>query len=421
MPHRIVILTCSILLVPGLIQAGDWPGFRGPHGNGLADERDVPVKWSAIENVKWKAMLPQPCNGSPIVSNGKVFVACAEDAKGKLRSLYCFDRVTGKQAWVQTVDFGREMPTHETNPFCGTTPAADGKRVIVWHGSAGLHCYDFSGQKIWSRNFGEFKHIWGYGTSPVIHGERVILHTGPGERVSVLALNLATGNTVWEKEEPLEGDGSRRPDGKYMGSWCTPVIATVGGQEQIICAMPNRLVGYDISNGNVLWHCAGLRHKKGDLAYSSPVMAGDICVDTGGYGGPGIGVRLGESGDITAKSRLWRTEKNPQSIGTGVFVEGFVYRPNSGPNTIECIDPRTGKSQWKEGTGGGALWGSIVYVAGRGYLTDQGGTTLVFSLGQDKLTVIAKNRLDEKCNATPAVSDGQIFIRTHQHLYCIGQ
>ncbi|MDP6466501.1 MAG: PQQ-binding-like beta-propeller repeat protein, partial [Pirellulaceae bacterium] len=91
MPHRIVILTCSILLIPGLIQAGDWPGFRGPHGNGLADEKDVPVNWSAIENVKWKTALPRPCNGSPIVSNGKVFVACAEDADGKLRSLYCFD------------------------------------------------------------------------------------------------------------------------------------------------------------------------------------------------------------------------------------------------------------------------------------------------------------------------------------------
>ena len=421
MRHRIVILVCSILLIPTLIQAGDWPCFRGPHGNGLADETDVPVKWSTIENVKWKAPLPQPSNGSPIVSNGKVFVACAEDTEGKLRSLYCFDRVTGEQVWVQTVDFGRKMPTHKTNPYCGTTPAADGKRVVVWHSSAGLHCYDFSGQKIWSRNLGEFRHIWGYGTSPIIHGERVILHTGPGERVSVLALDLATGNTVWETEEPLAGEGSKRADGQYMGSWCTPVIATIDGQEQLICAMPNRLVAYDTSNGNILWHCAGLRHDRGDLAYSSPIIAGDICVDTGGYGGPRIGVRLGERGDITAKSRLWRNEKNPQSIGTGVFVEGFVYRPNAGPNTIECLDPRTGKSLWKERTGEGALWGSIVYVAGRGYVTDQDGTTLVFSPSQDKLKVIAKNRLAETCNATPAVSDGQIFIRTYKHLYCIGE
>jgi outer membrane protein assembly factor BamB len=421
MPYRFVILVCSLLLMPTLIQAGDWPGFRGPQGNGLADESDVPVKWSAIENVKWKKSLPQPSNGSPIVSAGRVFVACAEDVAGKLRSLYCFDRETGNQEWVQTVDFGMKMPTHKTNPYCGTTPAADGQRVVVWHGSAGLHCYDFSGQKIWSRSFGEFRHIWGYGTSPIIHGERVILHTGPGERVSMLALDLATGNTVWEKEERLEGDGSTRADGKYKGSWSTPIITTVGGQQQVICAMPNRLVAYDISSGEILWHCDGLGHERGDLAYSSPIIAGNICVDTGGFGGPGIGVRLGGSGDITSKSRLWRNERNPQSIGTGVFVEGYVYRPNAGPNTIECIDPRTGKSLWKERTGGGALWGSIVYVSGRGYLTDQDGTTFVFSLSPDKLKVIARNRLDETCNATPAISDRQVFIRTYKHLYCIGE
>jgi outer membrane protein assembly factor BamB len=150
-------------------------------------------------------------------------------------------------------------------------------------------------------------------------------------------------------------------------------------------------------------------------------MAGEICVDTGGFSGPAIGVRLGGSGDITDASRLWRTEKNPQSIGTGVFVAGFVYRPNSGPNTLECIDPRTGKSMWKERTGKGAIWGSIVYVDGRGYLTDQEGTTFVFSPNQESLELVATNRLAETCNATPAVSDGQIFIRTHKHLYCIGE
>ncbi len=421
MTHRFATLACCFLLLPSFALAGDWPAFRGPHGNGLADETNVPVKWSAIENVRWKVALPQPSNGSPIVSNGHVFVACAEDVDGKLRSLYCFERVTGNQVWVQTVDFGRKMPTHKTNPYCGTTPAADGSHVVVWHASAGLHCYDFSGKQVWSRDLGEFQHMWGYGTSPVIHGDRVFLHTGPGTSVRVLALSLKTGNTIWETPEPLEGSAEKRPDGHYLGSWCTPVIATVAGQTQMICAMPNRLVGYDLATGDILWHCAGLRHDRGDLAYSSPILAGDICVDTGGFSGPAIGVRLGGRGDLTTTSRLWRREKNPQSIGTGVFVEGFVYRPNSGPNTLECIDPRTGDSLWQERTDQGANWGSIVFVDGRGYLTDQKGTTLVFSPSREKLTVIATNRLDETCNATPAVSDGQLFIRTHQNLYCIGE
>jgi len=418
---RTTIFVCLIVSAPLSVSAGDWPGFRGPRGNGLADESSVPMKWNGLENVRWKVTLPQPSNGSPIVSNGHVFVACAEDADGKLRSLYCFDRTNGTQQWKKTVDFGKKMPTHKTNPYCGTTPAADGTRVVVWHASAGLHCYDFSGQQLWSRDLGEFEHIWGYGTSPIIHGDRVYLHTGPGKDVSVLALNLATGNTIWKTAEPQEGDGNKRDDGQWMGSWCTPVIATVGGQTQMICAMANRLVAYDLDSGDILWHCEGLRHNKGDLAYSSPIMAGDICVDTGGFSGPAIGVRVQGSGDITNTSRLWRTERNPQSIGTGVFVDGFVYRPNAGPNTIECIDPRTGKTRWKTRSGKGANWASIVYVDGRAYLTDQEGTTVVFAPNPDKLEIIATNPLGETCNATPAISNGNIFIRTHEHLYCIGE
>lgn len=408
--------TASVLVSAAF--AGDWPAFRGPTGNGLSPESSAPLNWSAEKNVKWKSKLPGPGNGSPIVSNGRVFVLCAED-KGKKRNLYCLDRATGVQQWVRTAAFAQEMPTHQTNPYCGSTPAADGQRVVVFHGSAGLFCYDFAGQELWQRDLGEFRHIWGYGTSPVIVGERVFLHSGPGKRVFVGAYELATGKTVWETDEPVPGNQARE-DGKYLGSWTTPVVATIGGKQQLLCTLPKRIVGLDPANGSVLWWCEGVRGPRGDLAYSSPVVCGDVCVTVGGFKGPAIGFPLGGQGNLT-DARLWRIEENPQSIGSGVFYGGHLYRPNAGPGTIECIEPATGKVLWSDRAKGGEYWGSMVLAAGRIYVTNQAGTTIVFRPNPEKFELLAANDLGEPSNSTPAFSDGQIFLRTFGNVYCIAE
>ena len=238
------LLFVIFLVFAGTLGADDWPAFRGPSGNGISSEKTAPLTWSAEKNVKWKVALPQPANGSPIVSNGRVFATSAQDKDGKERSLYCFDRKNGKQLWVRTVKFDKKMPTHKTNPYCGSTPAADGERVVVWHSSAGLYCYDFEGKELWKREFGEFRHKWGYGTSPVLYKGKVILHTGPGKRVLVTALDIKTGKTLWEKEEPQDGNGQERAKGGPMGSWATPVIF----KDQILLTMARRLVAYDPEN-----------------------------------------------------------------------------------------------------------------------------------------------------------------------------
>ena len=404
--------------------AADWPAFRGPQGNGISDEKNAPLEWSKTKNVKWSATLPQPGNGSPIVSGGKVFVTCAEDAKGHGRSLYCFDRKTGEKAWVKTVTFDKDDPTHETNMYCGSTPAADGKRVVVWHSSGGLYCYDFDGKELWKKDLGEFRHMWGYGSSPVIHNDRVILHTGPGKNeIYVAAFALADGKQIWRTDEPFEGDGDYRAkdgayDKAYMGSWATPLIATIDGKEQAICTMPKRVVSYDLDGGKILWFCEGIRAKQGDLAYSSPAVSGDVCIVTGGFGGPSLAVKVDGDGDITDK-RLWRKDSNPQSIGSGVVIDGYLYRPNAGPGTIECIDPKTGDIKWTERAS--TYWGSIVSVAGRCYAPGQDGVTLVFKPSPEKFELLAKNSLGEGTNSTPAISDGEFFIRTMKTLHCIGQ
>jgi outer membrane protein assembly factor BamB len=236
----------------------------------------------------------------------------------------------------------------------------------------------------------------------------------------VTALDARTGETVWKTDETQRGNGEKRDDGWYIGSWCTPVLAQVNGQDQLLCTMSTRIVAYDPRDGRVLWSCQGIPHEKGDLAYSSPVVVGDICVTIGGYNGPAIGVRLGGTGDVTQKLRLWRREKSPQSIGSGVSIDGYLYRPNAGPGTIECVDPKTGEVVWT-GRGGGNFWGSIIYAAGHGYATNQEGETVVFKPTPNGFELVARNPLGSPSNSTPAVSDGELFIRTADYLFCIAE
>ena len=224
-----------------------------------------------------------------------------------------------------------------------------------------------------------------------------------------------------QTDEPVLGDGQRYGEKKLFGSWCTPVIAETGGKKQIICALSTRVVAFSPEDGSVIWSCEGLTQVRGSLAYSSPVVAGDRCVIFGGYSGPAMGIRLGGKGDVTASNRLWYQKKGPSTIGSGVFHEGHVYHPLSGNGMIECVDPKTGESLWRERTSKAKQWGSIVYAAGRMYLMNQQGTTIVFKPNPKKLEILATNEMGETTNSTPAFSNGEVFIQTHRALYCIAE
>lgn len=220
---RRLVLAVPVLAVLGAAAqaaAADWPAFRGPQGNGIASEEPFPTVWGPKQNVKWKAELPATGNGSPIVASGQVFVAGAHD-RGAIRSLYCFGRAGGRLLWVRSVNFRPGEETHGTNPYCGSTPAADGERVVVWHGSAGLFCYDYDGDELWSNDLGDVEHEWGYGSSPVIHRDRVLLNFGPGEQTFMAAVDLKTGELKWKTDEP-GGNNTRKP--KMVGSWSTPSV-----------------------------------------------------------------------------------------------------------------------------------------------------------------------------------------------------
>jgi len=399
------------------VAAGDWPAFRGPDGNGIAREKQAPLHWAPGLNVRWKAPLPGPGNSSPIVSRGRVFVTCAEDA-GRKRNLYSFDRRTGEKLWVRTVEFTDAEPTHRSNPYCASTPVSDGERVIVWHGSAGVYCYRFDGTEVWRKDLGAIRHDWGYASSPILHRGKVVLNFGPGSRSFLAALDLKTGAVLWKHEE---SGGLDATDNRMVGSWTTPIVIQVNGQDQILCSMPTRVIACDPRTGSLLWFCEGLGSEKVDLVYAAPVVSGGIGVAfTGWIDGPTMGFTLGGSGDVTASNRLW-LEKQPQRIGSGVALDGRVYIVNAGPGTAQCIECQTGKVRWTERLDGGESWGSVVGVAGRCYVTSRRGVTTVFRANPDRLELLAVNDLGEGSNATPAVSDGQIFLRTDAHLYCIAE
>ncbi|MDP6113722.1 MAG: PQQ-binding-like beta-propeller repeat protein [Planctomycetota bacterium] len=403
------------------ISAGDWPQYRGPAGNGHSTETGLPTEWGPGKNIKWRAPLPGPGNSSPVVIGERVFVTVATDS-GKQRHLYCFDRKDGKLHWIKTVEFEANEPTHRTNPYGGSSPAADAERVVVWHSSAGLYCYDHGGKELWKRDLGKFVHIWGYGASPVIYKDRILLNCGPGEQTSVIALDKKTGKTIWQKDEPGGASGlkKRNPSDKrapWLGSWSTPQIVTDGGKELVFVAMPHHIQAYEPGTGEILWKCSGL----GDLVYCDPVFGTGRGVAMSGYTGPAIGFKLEGDGDVTESHRLWRsTSKNPQRIGSGVIIGKRLFMANE-PGIAQCIDLETGKDIWKARLPGGRIWGSVLHAEGRLYVTNQKGSTIIFAPNPEKLEILKVNHLNEPSNSTPAFSNGEIFLRTFKAVYCVGE
>ncbi len=409
-----ILIASIVLALNHSLLAGEWPGFRGPTGDGLCFERNLPITWSGTDNVTWSVDLPMPGNSSPIVWGDRIYLTGAVE-KGAERVLMCFDRANGTMLWHTSVPFSGRETTHDTNPYCSSTPVTDGQRIFVWQGSAGLVAYDMEGKQLWHRDLGLFEHIWGNASSPVLYEDTVILYAGPGPRSQMLCLSKETGQTVWQKElpEPPSNDPKQ-----WKGSWSTPILVEKDGRTELVLSLPRDVVGFSPRTGQEFWRCGGLT----DLVYTSAVVGREAIIAMSGYGGAAIGLRRPgpeAKGDITQTHRLWRIERNPQRIGTGVIIGPHLYMVNE-PGVAECLVTATGQTVWKERLGS-ATWGSVIYADTRLYATDSQGTTFVFN-ADPKFELLAKNSLGppQLTRATPAFTDGQIFIRTYQKLYCIG-
>ncbi len=404
---RIFLLACLLVFSSAAAFAGDWPAWRGPNGTGVADEKDVPLEWSAEKNIAWKVEMPGEGNSTPIVFGDRVFVSCASDG-GKFRSLLCYHKTDGKLQWAKSVRYGKREKTHNTNPYCSSSPVTDGERVIVWHGSAGVFCYDFDGNQQWSVDLGEFDHIWGNASSPVIYEDRVIINAGPGMRTFLVALNKETGEQLWRRT--LEDATSTKVD-EFRGSWSTPVLFQQNDRDLMALSMPKRLIAFDPTTGDTVWSCEGLSL----LAYTSPLVGDGVVVGMSGYGGPAIAVKMGGRGDVTETHRLWRHDKkNPQRVGSGVIVDGHIYILNE-TGIAWCLDLQTGEKRWEKRLDGTRAWSSTSAVDGRLYMVNQDGTTFVLQINPEEPKILAENHLDELTrpptpSATGKFSCGRISI-----------
>ncbi len=405
---RVVALAAILSLsVSSDASADNWPAWRGPLGTGHCKETNLPLTWSNRENIKWKVELPDAGNSTPIVWGDRVFISQAEN-EGKLRSLICFHRADGRQLWKQTIEYDEPETTHRTNPYCSSSPATDGQRIFVWHGSAGFFAYDLDGKELWRKDLGQFEHIWGNASSPVLYDGKVILHAGPGTPTFLVAMDQESGEEIWRNDDLY--DTTRR--GANAGSWSTPVIYQENGRDLLLLSVPHELAAFNPADGSKVWRCEGLTQ----LVYTSPLVGKDLVVAMSGYGGAAIGVRTGGSGTVTESHQLWRHPRNPQRVGSGIIVGDHIYiLHDSGVAT--CYHAATGEEAWSGRLAG--TWSSMVHADGRLYILDSSGNTHVLKVTPEKLEVLATNRLGESTRSSLAISDGQIFIRTYRHLYCI--
>lgn len=403
--------------------AGDWPAWRGPLGTGITTEKNLPVKWSTNENVKWRTPLPERGNSTPIVFGERLFVT---QPVGDKRMLMCFSRKNGKLLWEQGVTTREQEPTHPTNPYASPSPVTDGERVIASFASDGLFCYNMDGKELWSRtDLGRQIHIWGAGTSPAIHEDLCYLNFGPGQTTYLLAVEKKTGKTVWKHDEATgygqktgpEAEATRQ--GTFIGSWSTPVVMKVEGKDQLLLSWPRRLAAYDPASGKELWTCSGLN----PLVYTSPIYDNGIVVAMGGFNGSAIAVRAGGSGSVTQSRRVWHQTRSPQRIGSGVVHQGRIFVHND-PGTATCLDLKTGNVVWEERLRGqgsaGQNWSSVMLSEDKCYTINQGGDCFVFRAGP-KFEVLSVNPLGEPSNSSIVPSNGELFIRTHQSLWCISE
>jgi len=415
----------ALVLVLGLHAAfaGNWPTWRGENALGISKETKLPLKWSANENVLWKVALPERGNSTPVVWNEKIFLT---QAVGERRTVMCLDRRSGKTLWQSGTSYNEPEETHETNPYCSASPVTDGDRVIAWFGSAGVFCYNMNGKELWRVDLGKQSHMWGFASSPVIHGDLCLMYFGPGETAALLAVDKHTGKEAWRvKDPPIEKrkrtDGFRGQEEKgVVGSFSSPILVEANGRTELVMSYPQLICAYDPKTGRELWRCDGLS----ELIYTSPIGGEGVVVGMGGFDGTAVAVKAGGKGDVTATHRLWRHERTKNRLGSGVVHEGRVYVLNT-PGIAECIELKTGKTLWQERVRGAGptseSWSSMVLAGDRIYVLNQSADTVVLKAGP-KFEVLAVNALEnELTNASHAISEGQIFIRTHKHLWCIGE
>lgn len=420
----------------------NWPSFRGQNAKGIAEKFSTPVSWDveSSKNIKWKTPIPGLGHSSPIIWDNRIFVTTAISGKkdpelkvglyGNIKPvddetvhqwrLYCLDKKSGKILWEQTAHKGGpKVPRHPKSTHANSSPATDGKHVVAFFGSEGLYCYDMNGKLLWKKDFGVLDSgffsvpsaQWGFASSPVIHDGVVIVQCDVLRVAFLAALDIKTGKEIW-----------RTPREDYP-TWSTPTIHVGDKRTQVIVNGFKHIGGYDFKTGKELWKISG----GGDIPVPTPVVAHGLVFINSAHGrlSPIYAIKLDAKGDISLQARdtsnesiVWSIRRGGAYIQTPLIYGEYLYNLR-GNGSLGCYRAKTGELVYREKLGNMASFSaSGVAADGKLYFSSEQGDIFVVKAGPD-FEVLGTNAMKDICMATPAISEGNLFLRTLHYLVAV--
>ncbi len=410
------LVVVIFLAWPGLSSAQNWPGFRGPTGQGVSPETKLPTKWSATENIAWRAEIPGQGWSSPIVWGDRVFVTTATE-EGESCHVLGLDRKNGKILW--DVEALRQKRAHKErkNSYATPTPVTDGEYIYAVFNDGGIAALTVDGQPAWTNHDISYYSQHGLGGSPILYKDTLIMSfdgssSGPDKKLGwqipwqqsfLLALDKKTGRERW-----------RASRGPSRIAHTTPLIVHQDGYDILVSNVGDVIQGFEPNGGHRLWTVKA----EGEGVVPSPVFGDGLVFAASGFGNPRLrAIKLKEEGDALTRSIAWEIKRNVPMIPSGVYVKPHLFICSE-KGIATCLDAPSGKVIWQERLGS-AFSASPVFADGHIYFLSESGQTTVINAGP-QFTVIKRNNVDEHCQASIAVSQGQLFLRTQSHLYCIG-
>lgn len=400
------------------LAADGWPGFRGPSGNGIAGESDVPTSWSDDEHMRWKLELPGAGSSSPVVWGDRVYITAYSgyfvpgQDRGSIdelqRHLLAIDRASGDLIWERKI--AAKLPEEESirdHGFAASTPAVDDQSVYVFFGKSGVFAFDHDGNQQWTASVGEQTHGWGSGASPLLVDDLVVINASV-ESGRLIALRRDNGEQVWEV-------------GGVRESWNTPIIAQAeSGRRELVFAIQGSIWGLDPATGERFWECDT---DIGWYMVPSIVANQGIVYCLGGRSGiTALAVRLGGSGNVTDSHRLWTSQKGT-NVTSPIVSGDYLYWMQDQQGIAYCADLATGEIVYEERLNrAGQVYASAILVGDRIYYVTRDGKTFVVA-ARPEFELLATNQLSDRgvFDASPAVADDHLFLRSHNYLYCLGQ
>jgi len=396
------VLTATVSL------ADDWPWWRGPNLDAIAlGKKAPPLKWSATENILWKADVPGRGHGSPILYGNRVILATADD-EAETQSLLCFDRNTGRPLWKTEIHRGGLIHRHKKNSHASSTPACDGELVFIPFAvqeALWLTALNLDGKIVWQKRLGAFKSMHGYGASPVLYGSMVIVAGDSVEGSFLIALQRRTGEVAWRIGR----------DNYDKGNYASPMVGRVAGRDQLLIPGPFKTYSYDPSTGNPLWTCDG----PSSAANTTIIFDRERIYSSGGFPQRNLlCIRADGTNDVTATHRVWSKPGNATYIPSLLLHDGLLYMAHDN-GKFTCFNADDGAEIWSQKLEGG-FSSSPVLANGHIYVVNEDGVMFVLKEGR-QFELVAKNNLGDGGFATPSICDGRIYLRTLHALYCIGQ